>query len=343
MKNILVIKLRYIGDVLLATPVLHSLKAANPQSRLTVAVNRGTEDILAYHPDVDEVLAVEKESWRTQLRFLSEIRRCRFDCVIDLTDADRSAVMTWFSGAPVRIGFNDEHRWRGVLYTEIVNPPAGHRAERDLAAAKALGIEAKPSLPVLRTSALDEEEAGRLLEKVAVGAGDLTRPLVMLHPGARYWFKAWPAERFAELADRLTECYGCRVLVGGGPQDRTMAEEIARRARSSPTVVAGCATLLQFASMLKRCSVFIGNDSGAMHVAAAVGTPVVALFGPSNPAEWGPLTERQAVLYKGMDCRACFHPDCRRGENNCMRLISVDEVFEAAARLVKILGNGVRG
>lgn len=336
MNNILVIKLRYIGDVLLATPVLRVLRERFPRAHLAMAVNEGTEDILKWNPDLDEVLAVERRGAAAQIRFLREIRRRRFDCVIDLTDGDRSALLAKLSGAPVRIGFNDEHRWRGLLYTSVVKDQTGiiHRLERHLEALRQLGIEPKVYPPVLCTCAEDEETAAELLEEIKTGGVLFAGPLVMLQPGARYWFKAWPAERFAELADRLTETSGCRVLVGGDTRDREVAEEIRRRTSSPAAVLAGRTTLLQFAAVLKRCALFVGNDNGPMHMAAAVGTPVVALFGPSDPSVWGPRFGRSEVLYKGLDCRRCFHPTCNRGPDNCMRQISVDEAFTAARRLL---------
>jgi predicted lipopolysaccharide heptosyltransferase III len=338
MKNILVIKLKYIGDVLLATPVLRLLRDRFPGLYLAMAVNRGTEEILKWNPDVSEVLAVERDGFARQVALLRAIRRRKFDCVLDLTDGDRSAIMAGLSGATVKIGFNDEHRWRGLLYTSVIRarPTVVHRVEHDLEAVRALGIEPKVGLPVLHTSPEDDEAAARLLEEVEVSGTtvDGGRPTVMMQPGARYWFKAWPAERFAELADRLAGMFDCRILIGGDARDRDVAETIRRLARSGPVVLAGRTSLLQYAAILKRCALFIGNDNGPMHMAAALGTPVVALFGPSNPAEWGPRGDRVQVLYKGLDCRRCFHPDCDRGEESCMKLISVDEVFTAAQRFL---------
>ena len=115
--NILVIKLRHIGDVLLATPVFNSLRQAYPDARLTALLNRGTEAVLAHHPDLHEILIAEKGAMAAQVRFLRELRRKRFDCVIDLTDGDRSAFMSLATGAGVRVGFNAEHRWRGPRCT----------------------------------------------------------------------------------------------------------------------------------------------------------------------------------------------------------------------------------
>lgn len=334
MKNILVIKLRYIGDILLATPVLRALRDRFPEARLTMAVNRGTEEILKRNPDIDDVVVVNRGALLRQIRFLRELRRRRFDCVIDLTDGDRAAILARVTGAPVRVGFNEEHRWRGLLYTSLATPGRlVHRVERDLQAVRVLGIEPKTSTPVLRTSEEDEGGAGGILRGEGIEESPPGPPLIMLHPGARYWFKAWPAERYAELADRLVESLGCRVLVGGDGGDREIAQTIRARARSSPAVLAGRTSLLQLAAILKRCVLFVGNDNGPMHIAAAMGTPVVALFGPSDPKVWGPCGDRIVALYKGLDCHQCFHPTCRRGEENCMKQIAVEEVFAEAIRI----------
>lgn len=333
MNNILIIKLRYIGDVLLATPTVRAIKAARPDVRVTMMVNRGTEGMLSGNPDLDEIMVLDKGSLAAQWRFIAGLRRRRFDTVIDLTDGDRSAFLSWISGAPVRIGFNDEHRWRGRCYTQVVLPGAGvqHRIDRDVAALKPLGLHASKELPRLCLTGEDVAHADQLLGRLGVRRD---QPIVILQPAARYWFKAWPHERFAELADRLASDYGCQVLIGGSREDEALAQRIQAAAKSRPINMAGLATLKQFAAIAQRAALFVGNDSGAMHIAAAVGTPMVALFGPSNPDEWGPRGDRVKVLYKGLDCRACFHPTCERGELNCMRQLSVQEVCAAAAQLM---------
>ncbi len=334
LQNILVIKLRYLGDVLLATPMLHALKAAYPMARLSVLVNRGTEEILLRNPYVDEVMLLEKGSIAAQWSFASDLRRKRFDTVIDLTDADRSAFLTWMSRAPIRIGFNDERRWRGRGYTTVVQGESGgHRIERDLAALAPLGITASDRLPKLWLSVEDEARAEEVLSRLGVQREQRT---VVIQPGARYWFKAWPHERFAELADRLTAEYHCQVLIGGSFQEIDLAQQIVRAAKCRPVVLAGQVGIKPFAAILKRSALLVGNDSGAMHIATAVGTPLVALFGPSNPREWGPRGGACEVIYKELDCRACFHPTCQRGEQNCMKLITIDEVCAAAGKLLAL-------
>ena len=333
MRNLLIIKLRYIGDVLLATPTVRAIKAARPDVRVTMMVNRETEDVLSGNPDLDEIIVLDKGSLTAQSRLIAGLRHRQFDTVIDLTDGDRSAFLSWVSGAPVRIGFNDEHRWRGRYYTQVIQPIPGmrHRIERDLEALKPMSIQAESKDPQLWLTPEEEKSADQLLEQLGV---QRSPSMVILQPGARYWFKAWPPERFAELADHLTAQYGCQVLIGGSEQDIDLAQQIRQIAKCSPVIMAGRTTIKQFAAIAKKSALYVGSDSGAMHIAAAVGTPVVALFGPSNPAEWGPRGKVTEVIYKGLDCRTCFHPTCHRGEQNCMKLISVGEVETASKRLI---------
>lgn len=332
--NVLVIMLRYLGDVLLTTPVLRTLRAQIPGAHITVMVNAGTEDVLRGNPDVDHVLVVQRRGLITQMRFLRQLRARGFDCVVDLTDADRSAILSRVTGAPVRIGFNEERRWRGLLYSDLVTVPTVHlhRVERNLEAMRPMGLEPKSSALILRPSHEDDEEAVELLRELGLEAG--ARPIVMLHPGARYWFKAWPAERFAALADRLAEELSCAVLVGGSETDRLVAEKIQARARSKPALLAGRTTIPQFAALLKRCRLFVGNDNGPMHMAAALQVPLVALFGPSDPAIWGPRGGAMEIIYRGDWCGPCVHPTCVRGEERCMNQISVEDVLAAAKRLL---------
>lgn len=334
MNNILVIKLRYIGDVLLATPVITQLRRAFPQAQITMLVNRGTEEVVNGNPDLKEVLIAEKQGLMSQAAFCLALRRRRFDCVVDLTDGDRAAMLSWVTGAPVRIGFNQEQRWRGLAYTRVASPLAQdvHRIERDLSSLRALGIAPEPGLPVLSLSPEDEEAGMRILAECGVESGT---SIVMLQPGARYWFKAWPAERFIELAKRLCATTDCRIVIGGSAPERGLAAAIASGAGSRVTNLAGRVSLRHYAGILKRCALFVGNDAGPMHIAAALGTPVLALFGPSNPAEWGPCGAQVRTIYKGLDCRQCFHPTCDRGEMSCMKQIGLEEVFDAALRLLE--------
>jgi len=324
--RVLVIKLRYVGDVLLATPVLTRLREGFPKARLAMLVNAGTEEVVQGHPAVDEVLVLERESLLRQWRFVRELRDRRFDLVVDLTDGDRSAVLAWLSGASIRLGYNSEGRWRGRLYTEIIDADrfGMHTVDYHLAVTEALGLTGPPPAPILTVAPEARHAADRLLQEAGI---ERARPLVCLHPGARWWFKSWPSERFAALADRIQTETAAQALFLGGEQDREVGSRIAARMTTPHRTLIGRTGLKELAAVLERAVLMVSNDNGPMHMAAALGVPVVGLFGPSDSAIWGPWGEGHHVFYKGLDCRACFHPDCFRGEQNCMRQITLDEVW----------------
>ncbi len=328
-QRVLVILLRYIGDVLLASPILGALRRAFPEARLSMLVNPGTEEVLTGNPDLDEVLILDRTPSTTrQLRFIGQLRRRRFDHVIDLTDGDRAAVLSWLTGAAVRIGYNDERLWRGRLYNRVIPPSAVllHRTARNARALEALGVHADALRPRIWTSRGDEAAAAGVLEAFQIASDE---PFVAIHPGARTWLKRWPADRFAAVADHIQEAVGFKVLVLGGEGDRGVLRKIAEAMRSPARSVAGGLRLLELAVLLSRARLLVSNDSGPMHIAAGMGTRVVALFGPTNPREWGPIGSGHRVLYPGLDCRACGERGCKLGDGSCMRLISLDEVIMA--------------
>lgn len=336
LENILIIKLRYIGDVLLSTPVITQLRRAFPQAKITMLVNPGTEEILKNNQFLDEVLVLEKGGITSQAAFCLNLRLRRFDCVIDLTDGDRSAILSSLTGAPVRVGFNEERRWRGSAYTNIATPGPQdrHRIERDLSSLRPLGLSPEPGLPVLLLSEDEKAAAQRGLADLGIKAAGTF--LIMVQPGARYWFKAWPPERFVELVNRLVAETACHVLVGGSLPERELVDKLVSKTQGQAVSLAGRVSVRQYAAILKHCSLFIGNDAGPMHMAAALGVPVLGLFGPSNPDEWGPRSELARTIYKGVDCRQCFHPTCQRGELNCMKQITGDEVFANAMKMLTV-------
>src|SRR3989475_2421612 len=172
-ERILVIKLRYVGDVVLATPVLSRLRESFPKAHLAMLVNPGTDDVVQDHPALDEVLVLERGNFARQWRFVQDLRRQRFDLGIDLTDAARSAVLSWLSRAPVRLGYNSEGRWRGVLYTQVVDADrfAMHTVRYHLKATEALGLTGQPPAPLLTVAPEARRESDRLLREAGGGKG----------------------------------------------------------------------------------------------------------------------------------------------------------------------------
>ena len=325
--NILVIKLRYIGDVLLTTPFLHVLRQGFPDARVTMLVNPGTEDVLRHNPDVNETLCFPRRGLLDQVQFYRRLHARKFDCVVDLTDGDRSAFISLVTRSGLRIGFNRERRLRGRLYSHCVKASYGamHMIEYHAMVLPVLGLSSRIREPVLPISGQDRDRAYQILATLQLDR----KQWVMIHPAARYWFKAWPADRFAALGDALYG-KGFQVVLTGSRNDESIETEILRVAQRPILSLIGKTSLLESAALMKQCRLFIGNDAGPMHMAAAVGCPVVALFGPSNPAVWGARGKSIRIIYKGLDCSECFHPGCFRGEQSCMKLITVEEVLEAA-------------
>ncbi len=335
MKKILLIKLRYLGDVVLCTPVLQRIREGFPDSHITFLVNSGTEGVLRGNANLDEIWTLPSRSWTSQFAFIRRLRKAKFNVVLDFTDGDRSAILSFASGASTRIGYNREHRWRKILYTEIVSGEyeAMHMVEYHGLALKYLGIEpgrgSNPEIPV-DPLALEGGDP----ELVELYSQD--RPFALIHPTARYVFKAWPLERFAALVDWLHK-QGIRVALVGGKREVLIGQQIVNLSQSKPLNLMGRTTISQLTALMQKCSLLIGNDAGPIHMAAAVGCPVLALFGPTNPAVWGPRGSFVQFIYKEMDCRACFYPGCSRGEESCMQKISVDEVCQTARSMLQVL------
>lgn len=330
-QKILVIKLRYIGDVLLTTPVLRNLRLNFPDARLDILVNPGTEEVLKHNPDINEAIFVERGPLIRQLGFIRELRKMKYDLVIDLTDSDRSAILSYLSGAPKRVGYNSEHLWRGRCYTHVVaaNRDKMHTVDYQLEAFRQLDIPIKSSELVLPLSQEDEEFANKITDEYKL---DEIRPMVLIHPGARWWFKSWPPEYFAKLADTIQQNLKCHIIFAGSQADQEVVTKIQNMMTTKAVSLAGKITILQLAALLKRCRLFVGNDNGPMHVAAAVGTPVIVFFGLTNPLVWGPRGSGHTVFYKGIDCTPCFPEGCVRGDQSCMRLITVKEGIEAVRK-----------
>ncbi len=326
-ENILVIKLRYIGDVLLTTPLFRVLREQFPQSRLTALVNQGTESVLKNISSLDHIEVLPQGNWVQQIKFLRFIRSCRFDCVIDVSDGDRSAFLTAISGARMKIGFNREGLWRGKAYSWSIKGQYGtmHMLDYHAQLLIPLGMEPRVCAPELNVS----DEESQAAEQILANYGLKGVNWVMLHPAARYWFKAWSPERFAALGDALIK-EGFQVVLVGSEPEQKVAEEVIQAGQQKFISLVGKTTLRELAALMKQCRIFVGNDAGPMHMAAAVGCSVIALFGPTDPAVWGPRGKSCHTIYKGLDCRECFYPGCQRGKMSCMNLISEEEVISTS-------------
>jgi len=330
-ERILVIKLRAIGDVVLATPVVDNLKRRFPRARLSFLTEAASADVLRWNPFLDELIVLPVRrwaragflgSWREQARFYRNLRRKRFDLAIDLFGNPRSAVLTRLTGAPNRVGY--AFRGRRHAYTTVVTPSGRtrHEVQFHLEALEAMDVPVPTSRTVVAIPGAADGKAGLWLrENVREN-----RPVVGLNPGGGWAVKRWPPAYFGRLADALIDEYGVEVLVLWGPGEEGLAEEVEGAMKNRPLLLPEV-TLSELGAFLKRCCLLVSNDSGPMHMAAALEVPTVGIFGPTDPRAQGPWGDGHGVVRKEtVDCLGCNRIDCPIG-NICMTTLEPREVL----------------
>lgn len=330
-RKIVVIKLRYIGDTLLITPVLDALKEAFPHASIVTVVNRGTESVLYNNPAIDDIITVDRTaSYTTYASDMQLIRKRHFDLAIDLTAADRSAFLARWSGAPLRMGYRGHSLARNHLfYNVLVDADEGalHKVDHHLAMLDAVGIPIKGRSPKIYLTDEEMQSTVALLTKKGIRAAE---PFLVMHPGARRWYKSWPLESFSHLGDRVVDELHVPIVLAGGVSDTEAIQSIQNGMRASCVNVAAHLNLRELACLLKMASCCVVNDSSPMHMAAAVGSPTISLFGLTDPKHWAPRGPNHRVFSNACPCRPYGHRrECPEGDNYCMRKIAVGDVFEA--------------
>ncbi len=347
-QRILCTKLKHIGDVLLMTPAIRALRRVWPGSSIAALVPRGTEGVLAGNPDLDAILVFDREArFADGWRIIRDVRRYAPDLVLEMGQGDREAVLGWLSGAHQRVGYAPRwsSRWRRMLLSQTVPWNARlHVVEANLDLVRACGIPAEASRPVLH---VEPEARSRMAARLASAGLGLDRPLTVVHPVSRWLFKAWPEASCVEVIGRLVRSAGVAVAVTSGPGTAEM--EAANRiltlavashpAGASPRApiidLVGQTTLEELAAVLERAALFIGVDSAPMHMAAALGVPVIALFGPSGEHNWGPWGDGHVVLSSPYLCRPCGEDGCLGSKrSDCLEAISAQQVMAAAEQIL---------
>ena len=336
--NILIVKLSAIGDVIHTLPSLAALRRCYPQAHISWVVEEAAADLLADHPMLDRVLVSRRKRWMRDLRegrsrasalreireFLRALRDRPYDLVIDFHGLFKSAVLVFLSGGKRRLGYDSLQEGSGLVLNERIPEDMNkHAVDRYLDLPRHLGCETgEPEFPI----ALQEPHFERVAALLASFAVDTSRGFVAVSPVAYWETKLWDEAKFAAVCDRIVRELGLPVVFTGespaGPIARIRALMQAPSASA-----AGETTLRELAALYREASVLLTTDSGPMHLAAAVGTPVVALFGPTSPERTGPYGEGHVVIRRGMDCSPCFRKACETLQ--CMKSITVDEVFEA--------------
>lgn len=327
-RNILVIDFGQLGDVVLSLPALRAIREKFPQARITVAVGKSGAAIIDLSKYADATIVVDRVGLRDGWKILSilrigalvkQVRRERFDFVIDLHSLSETNLLGFLSGAPHRLFSRRPGRSLDFLSNFSPKPPvednspSQHAIDRYLAVLTPLGIRNVPRNPHLLTRVEDDASVEQMLTKAKANTN---ATLVGLFPGAGHPGRRWPLARFAELAERLTRNDGVRIVLFAGPEERAMVKEI-KATFPRQTIIFDKLTLPQLAAALARLSVFVSNDTGPMHIAASVGTPVVALLDRPTPNSFIPIGDRHRVIYSQ-----------RISEMSC------DEVYEATREVL---------
>jgi lipopolysaccharide heptosyltransferase I len=331
--RILIMRLSAIGDVIHGVPVLCALRTAMPDAFLAWVVEGAAGDLLEGHPALDELIRLRRRFWKSPLeiwRLRQRLRTLDFDVTIDLQCLSKSAIAAWLSGAPRRMGKAGEHgrELSGWFNNELLATGGGHVIEHYLTMLRPLGIDAPAVRFDLPEFATDANSADRFLRQ----QGLMGRRFAVLNPGAGWPSKIWPAVRYGGLARHLGQVHGVpSIAVWGTREERKSAQRIvelgARHVCQAPAT-----TMRELAALCRRAALFIGSDTGPMHLAAAVGTPTISLHGPSR-AEWcgayGPNNIRLQVRYQ--DGSAL---ERRQADDSAMQEITVKMVAAACDQLL---------
>jgi lipopolysaccharide heptosyltransferase I len=339
MTRILIIKLSAIGDVVQTLPALEAIKRAVPDSAIDWAVEEEAADILQGHPLIDRLLISRRKRWfsllgrpatfregcRDIIAFLGELRSRRYDIAIDFQGLLKSGILIGLCRSGRKIGFAGARELSWLFLNERLPAydPEKHAVERYLDVARHLGAVDPPAsctLPIDRERTAVRE---RLAGEVKAGAR-----LVVINPMARWRTKLWQEEKFAELADRLIAERNAAVIFTGSAADREVIARIRGRMRGPALDWSGGTTLRELAALAERADLFITTDTGPMHLAAAAGGRVVALFGPTAPRRTGPWGTGHTVVRTDIECSPCFGRTCSIGVR-CMTGITVDDVLNA--------------
>jgi lipopolysaccharide heptosyltransferase II len=352
-QKILIVRLRLIGDVVFTTPLVRALRRQFPGARLTYLVEPAAAPVVRSNPNLDDVIVIPKGSgvgrWRDDVAMARRLRGERFDVALDLHGGPRSAFLTWASGAPMRIGYTIKGRtW---MYTHVVprapdlTPRHSVANQWDLLSPLGIGPcdPARDAVEMVEDPDAEASVAGRL-RTLGIGA---SHDVVVVHVSAGNPFRRWPSDAFVELVVELARAHGDRrILLTSGPSDAHAALQIAASARDRLGTAAhqvpesGEFDLAELRALVARAAVYIGGDSGPLHIAGTTRTPIVALLGPTLPERSMPWRDprffAEAVDAGPLPCRPCHQRTCQPGDFRCLTTITAERVIEAAERGIRV-------
>ncbi|MGB2705738.1 MAG: lipopolysaccharide heptosyltransferase II [Candidatus Omnitrophota bacterium] len=337
--RILLTRTDRIGDVVLSTPAIKAVRDKYPDADIAFMVRPYAKDIVEGNPYLDEVIIYDKygkqKSLLSTIIFAIALRKKKFDLAIMLHPTNRVHLIAYLAGIPERIGFD---RKSGIFLTKKVahlkQKGEKHELEYTLDLLGSVGITAKDKELFVPVHENDIKKVDELLQEHHVGT-DV--PLVAVNPGASCPSKRWPPGNFAALCDALVGKYKARILIVSDKANKEFANAVTRDMKYEPVNLAGRTTVGELAALLSKCSLFISNDSGPVHIACAVGMPVISIFGRKDPGlsprRWAPTGEKSAVFHKDVGCEICLAHNCKINFK-CLKAVTPQEVLKAAEKLL---------
>jgi heptosyltransferase I len=337
--NILIVKPSSLGDIVHTLPAVHLIRQHYPDAVIVWVVNDALTGLVSLYSGVDEVIPFRRgrwarlHHWHELIGFLSDLRQHHFDLAVDFQGLLRSGLIAYASGAPRRIGFQNAREGAGLFYTERISLPANlnHAVERNVFLVQAaLGVGTAASMPELERPHDSVKEARRLLRKFHL---DGDAPLLAVAPGARWLSKRWPPRFFAAVLDQVQQAVpDLRCWVLGTPDEARIAESVVQACTGNrPISMVGMTDLGTLVELLRCSDALLTNDSGSMHIAAALTVPTVAFFGATDPALTGPYGDIHTVIQSTCDLKPCFSRDCVQDNRLCSEGIPAARVAAAVA------------
>lgn len=350
-RNVLLIQLGDIGDVVLTSSTIRAVKETWPDAHVSIMVRKPFGGLLSADPSVHEV--IESEKFRGSLPFLlwkysvfaKCLRQARYDLVIDLRTGDRGAILSFFTGAPVRVGCQGVKNqfWHELLYTKIIRelkvalPPIHPGADQSLRVVREIGMDTADSIPKLYVTPTDQTRAKALLAEAGVMPGI---GMVTINPFSRWKYKEWSNEKWGEVMDRIWAAYRLPAVLIGSLEEAAACQEIIAGREGHAFSLAGKTTLGEMAAVISMSRLHLGVDSAAPHIAAALGTPTVTIHGPTDWRAWRIANEHHRIVSSVMDCLPYNMMGCdNSGQSRCLEQMQANLVIIAAEKTLLNCGH----
>jgi heptosyltransferase-2 len=323
-QRIIVIDLLYLGDLMFAVPFFRELRKNFPAAQIDLIVNNAFYSVMENNANLDNIYAYDK-SWsnKQSVRFARGLGRNNYDLGINIHGSWRTALLLKLINPSYAIGYGGQGRGL-FLNQELKQPVNQHMVDVYLNFLREMDLSVETGLPYLEVTDEARNEINKKLENWGI---DTKVQLIALNTAGTWPTKRWTAEGFAQLGDVLNREYG-RVIMVGSPGDLSRVEEIVELMETEPIIAVGKTSLKELAALLARCDLVISNDSGPVHVAAAVGTPTITIFGPSDDIKYRPLGEKHRIVKTAIDCRPCGKHLCPWGHHRCMTEIQPNEIID---------------